>query len=48
MNYIKNTWKGIRNLTSWKPSASPKIHLLSQHNETVTNPKKIANIFNEK
>ena len=47
MNIIKNTWKGIRNLISWKKSASPYIHLLSQDNETVTNPKKIVNIFND-
>ena len=37
MNNIKNTWKGIRNLISWKQSASPYIHLWSQDNETVTN-----------
>ena len=45
MNNIKNTWKGIRNLISWKQSASPYIHLLSQDNETVSNPRKTANIF---
>ena len=28
-------------------SASPYIHLLSQDNETVSNPKKIVNIFND-
>ena len=27
MNDIKNTWKGIRNLISWKQSASQNIHL---------------------
>ena len=47
MNNIKNTWKGIRNLISWKQSASPYIHLWSQDNETVSNPKKIVNIFND-
>ena len=47
MNNIKNTWTGIRNLISWKQSASPYIHLLSQDNETVSNPKKIAYIFND-
>ena len=47
MNNIKNTWKGIRNLISWKQSASPYIHLLSQDSETVSNPKKIVNIFND-
>ena len=45
MNKIKNNWKGIRNLTSWKQCASPYIHLLSQDNERVSNPKKIVNIF---
>ena len=38
MNNLKNTWKGIRSLISWTQSASPYIHLLSQDNETVTNP----------
>ena len=47
MNNIKNTWKGIRNLISWKQSASQYIHLLPQDNETVTNPKKIVNIFTD-
>ena len=47
INNIKNTYKGIRNLVSWKQSASPYIHLLSQDNETVSNPKKIVNIFND-
>ena len=47
MNNIKSTWKGFRNLISWKPPASPSIHLLSQDNETVTNPKQIVNIFND-
>ena len=30
-----------------KQSASPSIHLLSQDNETVTSPKKIAKILND-
>ena len=47
MNNIKNTWKGTKNLISWKQSASPSIHLLSEDSETVTNPEKIANIFND-
>ena len=47
MNNMKNTWKGIRNLISSKQSASPYIHLLSQGNETVTNPPKIVNPFND-
>ena len=45
MNNKKNTWKGIRNLISCKESASPYIYLLSQENETVSNPKKIVTIF---
>ena len=47
MKNIKNTWKGIRNLMSWKQPTSPNIHLLSQDNESVTNPKNIGNIFND-
>ena len=47
MNNIKNTQKGIRNLISWKQSASPYINLLSKDNETISNPKKIVNIFND-
>ena len=46
MNNIKNDWKVIRNLITWKGSASPKIHLLSRDNETIINYKKIAIIFN--
>ena len=46
MNNIKNTLNGIRNLIAWKQSASPYIHLLSQDNEIVSNPKKL-NIFND-
>ena len=47
MNNVKNTCKGIRYLISWKQSASPCFHLLSQDNETVTNPKEIVNIFHD-
>ena len=47
MNNIKNTWKGIRNLISWKQFASPYIHLLPKENRTISNPKKIVNIFND-
>ena len=47
MNNIKISWKGIRNLISWKQPASPYIHLLSQDNETVSSPTKIAYIFND-
>ena len=45
MNNIKNNRKGIRNPISWKQSALPHIHLLSQGNERVSNPQKIVNIF---
>ena len=44
---IKNTWKETRYLVTWKQSASSDIHLLSQGNETVTNPRKNANISND-
>ena len=47
MNNIKNTCKGIKNLITWKQCALSNNHHLSQDNETVTNPKKIANIFND-
>ena len=47
MNNIRDTWKRIRTLTSWKQSAPPYIHFLSQDNETVRNPKKTVNIFND-
>ena len=38
MNNLKITWKGIRNLIIWKQSNSSNFPLLSQDNETVTNP----------
>ena len=47
MNNIRNTWKGIRNLIPWRQSVSPYIHVLSQDNETASNPKKIVSIFND-
>ena len=47
MNNIKISWKRIRNLISWKQPASPYNHLLSQDNETVSSPTKIAYIFND-
>ena len=37
----------MRNLISWKQPASPNIHLLSQNNGTVKNPKKITKIFHD-
>ena len=45
MNNLKITWKGIRNLIIWKQSNSSNFPLLSQDNETVTNPQKINNTF---
>ena len=47
LNNIKNAWKGIRNSISSIQPALFNIHLLSQDNETVKNPKKIVNIFND-
>ena len=47
LNDIKNIWKGIRNLISLKQSPKSNIHLLSHNNETKTDPKNIANIFND-
>ena len=35
-NNINNTWKETSHLISWKQSATPNIHLLSQDNEIVT------------
>ena len=39
MNNMKNTWKSIENLISWKQPALPNIHFFSHDNEA-TNPKK--------
>ena len=47
MTNIKNTWKEIRNLTTWKQSASSNIHFFSQDNERVRNPKKSSNICHD-
>ena len=46
-NNIKNTWKGIKSLTSLKPVASsaPTV-LLLDNGDTTTNPYDIANTFN--
>ena len=45
MHNIKNTWKEIRNLISWKQSASPNINILLKGNESISNPQTIVNIF---
>ena len=46
-NNIKNTWRGIKSLTSLKPVASRVPTVLSLDNgDTITNPYDIANTFN--
>ena len=47
INKIKNTWKGIKSITSLntKESESPKI-ILNNKGEFLTNPNDIANQFN--
>ena len=44
---LKNTWKGIRNIISLKQPNNCKINLLSHNNENITDPKKMADIFND-
>ena len=41
---LKNTWKGIKNITSNSASSSP--NLLNFNNELTSDPLKIANVFN--
>ena len=43
---IKNNWKGIKSIVSMKSSSSNTPILLTFQNETIYNPKRIANIFN--
>ena len=43
---IKNNWKGIKSIVSMKSSSSNTPILLTFQNETIYNPKSIANIFN--
>ena len=43
---IKNTWKGIKSIISMRSSSSTTPTLLTFQNETIDNPKKIVNIFN--
>ena len=42
----KNTWKGIKSIISMGSSFSITPTLLSFQNESIDNPKRIANIFN--
>ena len=44
---MKNTWKGIQNLIDLKVSSNLNIKLLSHDNETITDPKLMADIFND-
>ena len=47
-NNIKNTWKGIKSLTSLKTVASSVPTVLSLDNgDTITSPCDIANTFND-
>ena len=43
---IKNTWKGIKSIISMRRSSSINPTLLTFQNETIDNPKRTANIFN--
>ena len=43
---IKNTWKGIKSIISMRRSSSITPALLTFQYETIDNPKRIANIFN--
>ena len=43
---IKNTWKGIKSIISMRSSSSIIPTLLTFQNETIDNPKRIPNIFN--
>ena len=43
---IKNTWKSIKSLISMRCSSLITPTLLTFQNETIDNPKRVANIFN--
>ena len=43
---LKNTWKGIKSTISMRSSSSITPTLLTFQNETIDNPNRIANIFN--
>ena len=45
---LKNIWKGIKSILSLKISASSLCNLLNFNNELVSDPIKIANVFNNK
>ena len=40
-------WKGIRSLVNTKAPKSSNIKLMDDHNNLISDPKKIANIFND-
>ena len=42
---LKNTWKGIKSITSMKSSFSNTPTLLNFQNVNINNPERIANIF---
>jgi len=46
-NKSAKIWKGIRDLVNLNPSKSSNIKLMNENNNLVTNPSKIANIFND-
>ena len=46
LNDLKNPWKGIRNIISVTKSATSVPNTLSQNDDSITDPIKIANIFN--
>ena len=47
LNNLKNIWKGIRNLIAIKHSSASNAHMLTHKGATVTDPLRIANIFND-
>ena len=46
LNDGKNTWKGIRNILWLNQSATSAPNTLSENDESISDPIKIANIFN--
>jgi len=45
-NDLKNTWKGIRNIINLKAKGDTSPSIISHLNETITDPAKISNTFN--
>ena len=45
LNNLKNIWKGIRSFIAVKHSSGSNIHMLTHKGATVTDPLRIANIF---